>query len=342
MSIGGDKERRKDRMAPVHLFSHGSTMMLGEEHSSANYWKKCGDEALANGVKHVIIMVRNSLTVYIPQCCIADSSALQGAHWATSNSGILVSTNPKPAMSPVAYVHPSKYKSYPLNADVDFAPTIMAHLREAGIPVAGDANFNWIHDTFLVLVRMFPEACPPTTILSMNGLYDPHFHAAVGAALRPLRSRDDTDNTTLFIGSGGAVHNLYRNVWGPMVRYRDNFAQPTPPEPWALDFRQELVDVFCPGYEAAVPRDKAVYGRGDIRCLKGAGGPMLRRKAISLMKHPRYRDAHATDDHFMATMFVAGLCGAKDDEGLIGVMGAEDWELTNMCNTQFTLGSWHG
>lgn len=31
--------------------------MLGEESRSADYWKKCGDEALANGVKHVVMMV---------------------------------------------------------------------------------------------------------------------------------------------------------------------------------------------------------------------------------------------------------------------------------------------
>ena len=91
---------------------------------------------------------------------------------------------------------------------------------------------------------MFPKGCPPTTIISMNALFDPHLHVAVGAALRPLRA---AAHKTLFIGSGGAVHNLYRNVWGPMLRHRDNFAQPTPPEPWALDFRQEVVDVFCAG-----------------------------------------------------------------------------------------------
>jgi hypothetical protein len=32
-------------------------MMLGEESDSAAYWKKCGDEALANNIKGVIIMV---------------------------------------------------------------------------------------------------------------------------------------------------------------------------------------------------------------------------------------------------------------------------------------------
>lgn len=46
-------------LTPVHFFSHGSTMMLGEESKSATYWKKCGDEALANGVEHVVMMVRS-------------------------------------------------------------------------------------------------------------------------------------------------------------------------------------------------------------------------------------------------------------------------------------------
>lgn len=45
-------------LAPVHFFSHGSTAMLGEESKSADYWKACGDAALAHGIKHVIIMVR--------------------------------------------------------------------------------------------------------------------------------------------------------------------------------------------------------------------------------------------------------------------------------------------
>ncbi|KAK8067052.1 hypothetical protein PG997_013799 [Apiospora hydei] len=307
MAVG--KRDEEGSMAPVHLFSHGSTMMLGEESASADYWKKCGDEALAHGVEHVVMM---------------------GAHWATSLPGILISAHPNPGKSPVAYVHPSKYQSYALKPDLPYVPTLQLTLAAAGIPSAPDAAFDWIHDTYLVLIRMFPKGCPPTTILSMNQAYDPHFHMSVGAALRPLR--DWNRHKTLFVGSGGAVHNLYRNVWGPMLRYRDNFAQPTPPEPWALDFRQEVVSAFCPGHEESVPADEAQEA--------GAGGPLLRRKITSLMKHPKYRDAHGTDDHFMATMFVAGLCGGRGDEKMQGEMGAEDWELTNMCNSQFTLGSW--
>lgn len=47
-------------LTPVHFFSHGSTMMLGEESKSADYWKQCGDEALAQGIKGVVIMVSDT------------------------------------------------------------------------------------------------------------------------------------------------------------------------------------------------------------------------------------------------------------------------------------------
>lgn len=60
-------------LTPVHWFSHGSTMVLGEESAFATYWKKCGDEALANGIKGVIIMVswsnrRHTLSPLSSQC----------------------------------------------------------------------------------------------------------------------------------------------------------------------------------------------------------------------------------------------------------------------------------
>ena len=90
-----------------------------------------------------------------------------------------------------------------------------------------------------------------------------------------------------------------------------------PPDREMLDFRQE--------FEDAITKHT---------------GPDLRRAMTMLMKLPKYRDAHATDDHFMASMFVAGLCGSFEDVGTPAVLGAEDWELRNMCNSQFTLGRW--
>ncbi|RDW75215.1 hypothetical protein BP6252_06357 [Coleophoma cylindrospora] len=281
------------KATPVHFFSHGSTMMLGEESKSATYWKKCGDEALRNGVKHVVMM---------------------GAHWATLNDEIEVAMNPNPAKSPVAYVEPSKYIDYKLNPDLPMGERCIQLLKDNGLKAKANSNIDWIHDTYLILVRMFPDGCPPTTLVSMNARYDPHYHIKVGSALRPLRLEKEK---VLFIGTGGAVHNLYRNAWGQMLLYRDNFAMENPPEAPMLDFRQEFEDAITQN-----------------------SGPALRRSMTMLMKMPNYRDAHATDDHFIPALFVAGLAGDKDDEGTETVLGAEDWELQNMCNSQYTIGSW--
>lgn len=225
--------------------------------------------------------------------------------------------NPTPKKSPVAYVHPSKYVDYQLNPDLPMGERCLKLLKQAGFNATPNSSFDWIHDTYLILIRMFPDGCPPSTIISMNARYDPHFHIKVGTALRPLRAIVEK---TLFIGTGGAVHNLYRNSWGQMLLYRDNFAMTEAPEACMLDFRQEFAD--------AIMENK---------------GPMLRRAMSNLMKLDGYRDAHGTDDHFMPALFVAGLCGARedaDDERMIVKLGAEDWELRNMCNSQYTLGTW--
>jgi aromatic ring-opening dioxygenase catalytic subunit (LigB family) len=268
-------------------------MMLGEESQSATYWKKCGDEALANGLKHVVIM---------------------GAHWATLGDEIEVAANPNPAKSPVAYVHPSKYVDYKLSADLPMAERCIQLLKQAGFKAKANPTFDWIHDTYLILIRMFPAGCPPTTIISSNARYDPHYHIKIGDALSSLRHEEEK---VLLIGTGGAVHNLYRNNWAQMLMYRDNFAMTGPPEGALMDFRQEFEDAM----------------------LKNSG-PALRRAISMLMKLPGYRDAHGTDDHFIPACFVAGAAGRVQDIGTKAEMGAEDWELRNMCNSQFTIGKW--
>jgi aromatic ring-opening dioxygenase catalytic subunit (LigB family) len=102
-----------------------------------------------------------------------------------------------------------------------------------------------------------------------------------------------------------------------MLRYSENFAMDQPPEAWALEFRQAVEDV-----------------------IKNNTGPKLRRAMTRLMKHPLYREAHGTDDHFMPALFVAGAMGDEEDEGVHGELTAETWELTNMCNSQFAWGRW--
>ncbi|RAK97980.1 DODA-type extradiol aromatic ring-opening family dioxygenase [Aspergillus ibericus CBS 121593] len=279
-------------LPPVHFFSHGSPMMLCETTESSAYWRRCGDEALAHNVKGIVIM---------------------SAHWAALGDRIEVATNPAPRIRPVGFVPSHDYKHYPLTPDLSTAHRCLDLLSAEGFNVSANPHYNWIVDVYIIITRMFPDGnAPPTTVISMNARYDPHYHLKVGSTLRQLRQEN-----YLLIGTGGAVHNLYRNRWKPMIKYLDSLAMETPPEEWALEFRQSLEDV-----------------------MTKTSGPQLRRAVTRLMKHPQFRDAHATDDHFMAAVFVAGVVGDVDDEGCQGVMGAETWELTNMANSQFTFGEW--
>ncbi len=150
---------------------------------------------------------------------------IQGAHWATVGDEIEVAANPSPEKSPVAYVHPSKYVDYRLNPDLPMADRCVDLLRAAGLKAKKNLTFDWIHDTYLILIRMFPDGCPPTTIISMNARYDPHYHVKVGDALSSLR---DESEKVLLVGTGGAVHNWYRNQWSQMLLYRDNFGMEHP------------------------------------------------------------------------------------------------------------------
>jgi aromatic ring-opening dioxygenase catalytic subunit (LigB family) len=246
------------------------------------------------------------------------TTVFAGAHWEVTGDKIEVAMNPNPQKTPVAYVAPKRYQNFKLNADLEGGERCIQLLHKAGCNVSANPSFDFIHDTFLIIIRMFPNSTtakphPPATIISMNALFDPHYHVKIGSALRPLRYKD-----TLIIGSGGAVHNLYRNHWTNITLYRDNLAMPQPPAEWALEFRQAVEDAFTMN-----------------------SGPELRRAMTRLMKHPRYREAHGTDDHFMAVMFVAGAAGDVEDQGTKNVMKAECWELVNMCNTQFQLGEWY-
>lgn len=97
-------------------------MMLGEDSPSARYWLASGDLANTHDIQHVVMM---------------------GAHWATSlPNTVLISANPSPGKSPVAFVHPSKYKPYKLNPDLDYIPTLQAHLSAAGIDSKLDPTFD--------------------------------------------------------------------------------------------------------------------------------------------------------------------------------------------------------
>lgn len=47
------------------------------------------------------------------------------------------------------------------------------------------------------------------------------------------------------------------------------------------------------------------------------------------MKHPYFREAHGTDEHYVEACFLAGAIGDMEDSNSQGVLGAELWELVS-------------
>lgn len=231
---------------PVFFFSHGTTAMMGEQSEPAAYWEEVGRRAIECGVERLVF---------------------QGAHWHPDTPDFLVATNPRPPKQPVAWVEPRKYLDFHVDVDVAFSEHIIDTLQSKGIAARAAPDFEIIHDTLLILRWMFPRGRSlPLSIISTNGFFDPHQNLALGTALSHLR-----DEKCLIIGSGGAVHNLYRLNYSSAIFWKDTFAQEREPEQWAIDFGQAVTD-----------------------SIRRYSGPKLRRALVSLMESPQYRDAHVS------------------------------------------------
>ncbi|KAF3385081.1 Extradiol ring-cleavage dioxygenase [Penicillium rolfsii] len=241
---------------------------------------------------------------------------IMGAHWNTEGDNhrkIQIAMNPKPEYMPLIAADPKIWGDFRPNTDLKTGQRVIEMLREEGVDAEADTKFNWMIDTQIALVGMFGCKTPPITIISQNAYWDPFFHARLGKILRPLRKEG-----YLLIGSGGGTHNLYRTEWKYSLGWKDVFAMEAPPDDETLEFRQSIEDVFC----------------------KNPGGPELRRGLARLMKHPYFRDAHGTDEHYVSACFVAGAVGELEDRGTKAVLGAEVWELRSQCEQQYVLGKW--
>jgi aromatic ring-opening dioxygenase catalytic subunit (LigB family) len=210
--------------------------------------------------------------------------------------------NPEPGKMPLINADPKIWKEFKPKTDLETGRRVINMLQDAGIDAEEDVTFNWMIDTEICLVGMFGMRCPPVTIISQDSHWDPWFHIKIGNTLRSLRKEG-----YLLIGSGGGTHNLYRTEWHHTLKYKDVFAMEHPPDEETLEFRQSLEDVIC----------------------RNGGGPNLRRGLARLMKHPYFRLAHGTDEHYVPACFVAGAVGEPEDQGTPGVLGAEVWELVS-------------
>lgn len=165
-----------------------------------------------------------------------------GAHWEELGDRIRVANKFTPARVQMDMVPPSYWEKYPINVSQELADKVVALLREpqsSFVDVELDPTFDWHDDTVTPLRWMFPDGSPPTTVVSLNARYNPVLHVNLGKVLARLR-----EEGILIVTTGGAVHNLYRNNWLPMVTKQDNFQVGTVPAKWATDFRQSVLDIL--------------------------------------------------------------------------------------------------
>ena len=135
----------------------------------------------------------------------------------------------------------SYWENYPINVDLNLAKRTVSLLRAAGFDdVEEDPTFDWHDDTVTPARWMFPEGTPSATVVSMNARYSPTFHVKIGRALSQLRKE-----SILLCGTGGAVHNLYRNNWYPVLTKGDNFQPGRKPAQWAVEFEKSVSDVVA-------------------------------------------------------------------------------------------------
>ena len=246
-------------------------MMLGEDSTAGRYWEEVGKEALKRGVKGVVFMGAHwevgGAGVEIASNPGKDAVVKQPVAWVTPDKYVdyevslilwavirslfldrrsegrsLTFATADQLVSGAGGTGPRAPYRCRYRGQTEAGPRmecVVVTLRGACCARVLTVCHSPVHDTFLVLNWMFPKSSPPVTVISTNSYYDPHLHVAIGAAVRPLRFED-----ILVIGTGGAVHNLYRNAWSNIILYRDNFAQTKPPQQWALDFRNEALDAF--------------------------------------------------------------------------------------------------
>jgi aromatic ring-opening dioxygenase catalytic subunit (LigB family) len=185
-----------------------------------NKYPQFGHEATAHRVKAIVFV---------------------GAHWEELDDRIRVATKEKPGIVQMDMVPREYWENYPINVDVQLAKKVVALLRGSGFrDVEEDPEFDWHDDTVTPARWMFPDGTPPATVVSLNARYNAVFHVKIGRALSSLRKEG-----VLLCGTGGAVHNLYRNNWYPIVTKGDNFQEGRTPALWATEFEKSVSDVIA-------------------------------------------------------------------------------------------------
>jgi 4,5-DOPA dioxygenase extradiol len=197
-------------MLPSLFISHGSPMLALEPGASG--------PALAR------------LAAQLPR---PRAIVVMSAHWETTE--LRVTSNPHPPTWHDFGGFPAALYAvqYPAPGDPQLAEQVRQRLNEAGLPTTLDAKRPFDHGAWVPLSLMYPAADIPVVQVSLPSQHGPAYQQHVGQALAALR-----EEGVLLIGSGSITHNLRELDW---------HAGPESVEPWALAFRDWMIDKLAAG-----------------------------------------------------------------------------------------------
>lgn len=192
-------------MLPSLFISHGSPMLALEPAASG--------PALAR------------LAAELPR---PKAIVVVSAHWESHE--LLVSSGAAPATWHDFGGFPAALYAvqYPAPGDPALAQRVSELLCAASLPARLDPQRPFDHGTWVPLSLMYPKADIPVVQVSLPTRLGPKLQEQVGRALASLR-----EENILLIGSGSITHNLGELDWR---------AGPESVEPWALAFRDWMVD----------------------------------------------------------------------------------------------------
>ncbi|WPN28624.1 class III extradiol ring-cleavage dioxygenase [Pseudomonas sp. P5_109] len=202
-------------MFPSLYISHGSPMLALEPGASG--------PALAR------------LAAEIPK---PKAIVIVSAHWESNE--LLVSANPQPETWHDFGGFPKALfeVQYPASGDPRLAAEVCQLLKADGLPARVDSNRPFDHGVWVPLSLMYPQADIPIVQVSLPTRGGPALQTRVGHALASLR-----EHGVLLIGSGSITHNLRELDW---------HAGPESVEPWALAFRNWMIEKLAANDEAAL------------------------------------------------------------------------------------------
>lgn len=184
---------------------------------------------------------------------------------------------------PLSTVHDHPARSvydyrYPGRGSDELTRSVERALVAAGLDVGVDTRRGLDHGAWVPLSLLHPSGDIPVAQLSLAADRSPETHVALGEALAPLR-----DEAILLIGSGGVTHN--QDVFRAGFFGGADIAVPQP-------FSREL-DAWV---SSIVTRE---VGRARTDALAGSS------------EHPRWAQAHPSNEHFLPLVVVAAAGGTS-------------------------------